>query len=49
MELFILTAAVFGGAFAWDRTKNPAQAIAYGAAVILVILAFLFFLMLLSA
>ena len=44
LELFILALAVFVGAFVWDRTKNPAQALAYGAAVVLVIL--LFFLML---
>ena len=39
---------MFFGAIVWDRTKDPAQAIAYGAAVILVVLAFLFSLPMLS-
>ncbi len=48
MELFLLAAAVFAGAIVWQRTKDPAQAIAYGAAVVLVVLVFLFSLPLLS-
>lgn len=49
MDLFILALAVFVDAFVWDRINNLARAIAYGAAVIILILAFIVFLMLLSA
>ncbi len=48
LELLILALAVFAGAIIWNRTKDPAQAIAYGAAVVLVFLVFLFSLPLLS-
>jgi hypothetical protein len=49
LELFLLAAAVFAGAIVWQRTRDPAQAIAYGAAVVLIVLAFIVFLMLLSS
>ncbi len=49
LKLVILASAVSVGAIVWSRTREPARATAYGVAVALVILAFIFFLMLLSA